>query len=182
MATLLHGDLAADGVVRVNQVYRGYLNTIFAIDCYLERHGRLAATSKHLDFLIAAGTAASGGSGLGILVSPAFAWVCASLTAISTVGAIAKSSYDWAGCLRTYLERLQFLAPIRQRYRNLIEDIQASKSWNASFENRYTELRDALLTMSVDSCSALPIKTRRKIQNEIKAREAYKTWWNWQND
>ena len=178
-AKLLNGVLGANIVVRINQVYRGYLNTIFAMDCYHERHVRLAERSKHLDFLIAAGTAMTGGSGLGILAAPEFAWACGSLTVISTLGGIVKSSYGWAGRLQIYHERLKILAPISLRYKSLIEDIQASESWNSGFESRYAKLRDDLKAMPVDAFKELPIKTKREIQNAIKDRESYKTWWNW---
>jgi len=96
-------------VTRVNQAYRAYLTTTYNIDYYHEKCVRLANQTKHLDFLIALGAAASGGSGLGILAATEFAWACGVLTTISTAGAIAKGNYDWSGCLRKCFEIIEFI-------------------------------------------------------------------------
>ena len=173
--------VANDSIVRINQVYRTYLNTVYDIDYTLERHNSLASRSKHIDFLIGIGAAASGGSGLSILASPDFAWLCIPLTTISTVGAIAKGSYDWPGRLQKYIETIQFIAPINHGLKLLTEDIQASKNWKNEFEVAFEKLRNDLAKKPIDMTKDLPLQVRRKIQDAIKHRLIYTTWWGWQD-
>lgn len=172
--------MSPQAIARANQVYRAYLNTIFEIDHYHENHARLTARSKHIDFLIALGAAASGGSGLGILASADFAWLCGVLTTVSTVGAVAKGSYDWSGRLQKSVEMIEFYTPIKQAFANLTEDINVSQSWTDEFEARYTALRDKLVDAPVETTPQLSIDVRRDIQNRIKQSIDYKSWWAWQ--
>ncbi|WP_020591594.1 hypothetical protein [Kiloniella laminariae] len=167
-------------VARINQVYRAYLNSLYEIDYHHECHDRLASRSQHIDFLIALGAASSGGTGLGILASPDFAWLCAILTTISTIGAVAKGIYDWSGRLKKSIEQVEFHTPVKHGLANLIEDIKASQAWSGDFEARYTKLRDELALVPVNSGNGLSVEIQRQIQNRIKDRLQYRNWWGWQ--
>lgn len=174
--------MSPEEVTRVNQVYRAYLNAIYEIDYNHEKHARLAEKSKHIDFLIALGAASSGGSGLvGILSSiDGLAWLCGLLTTISTVGALAKGTYDWTGRLKASLDMIEFYTPLKHGLEGLREDIIAKGGWCDDFEQRYTDLRASLAQVPVSVGKGLAIEEQRKIQNRIKNRLNYKSWPAWQ--
>lgn len=168
-------------VGQVNVVYRAYLDIEFKLDLYNEKYNQLLGRSKHMDLLIAVGAAASGGSGLGILASPEFVWLCGPLTTISTIGGIVKGNYDWASRIKHYNELVKSYAPVRLDYKHLVEDLNASQKWTNEFDARNQELRKLVRDLPVDSTRKLSVKARRRIQSEIKHRLQYQSWWNWQS-
>ena len=169
-------------IERVNQLYRFYLDIVWEVDyTYKKYFFSISKKSKHFDFLIAAGAAASGGSGLAIIKVTDIAWLCGFLTISSTIGGLIKASYDWAGRINHLIELIKFYTPLKNELKNLTDDVIAKQIWDSDFENRYEKLRSKLSSeprnMSVD----LSKKIRREIQNEIKQKYNYRNWWNWRD-
>ena len=88
----------------VKSVYLGYLTAVFRRDYYKALRESVQKTCSHMDFAIGLGAAAGGGTGLGILADQRFAWLCAVITTVATVLAVAKTSYQWADRLQRSIE------------------------------------------------------------------------------
>ena len=162
---------------RINQLYRAYLLTSFEEEYYRERHSTSLETSNHFDLIVGLGAALSGGSGLGILANPAFAWVCGTLTSASVLAAVVKQSYRLDEKARASLERVALYGGARIEYLSLVQDVQAKKQWNEEFETRFSEMRSRFAKYSPFPYSHWDEERLRAIQNKIKNREDYEKWW-----
>lgn len=164
-------------LVRVNQLYYTYLDTVYECDYYRVMHDSVVGRARHLDFLIGVGTAVSGGSGLGILANPMFAWLCASLTTLSVVLSAAKSAYDWPGRVKAALERHQTFGEISGRLKGIVEDVQYRRGYTPEVESAYLKIRDEIRAVPANPYKEMSEARRRKIQNAIKQRINHKDWW-----
>lgn len=168
--------------VRVNQVYREYLNAVFHKDYYRKRHEETVGYARHLDFLISLGTGIGGGTGLGILADPRFAWLCGIFTAISLVLSIAKATYNWPGKLDQSMKMVELYSRLSLRYRQLVEDIRYKRDWNDDFEKRFAELRRENEEIGPYDYPHWDDKKLRAVQEKVKARIKYENWWGFERD
>jgi hypothetical protein len=171
--------MAGDATEVVNQVYKECLDALFQRDYYRELYNRTIRYARVFDYSIGLGSAMSGGSGLGILADPKFAWLCGIITTVSVLLSIAKGVWDWPGKTKFALERVQFFDETYSGYRRLIDDINANKQWNADFANKRNNLRQNSTPATPDPYPQLSINTQRSIQNAIKKRVKYAEWWQW---
>jgi hypothetical protein len=162
---------------RAGQVIQDYLTTEFLREYYRDRHGKTTRYAKHFDFLIALGSAGSGGSGLGILGDPRFAWLCGIVTTVSFILSAAKSQYDWQGRVQNSLKMEEFYGPISTKYKHIIDDMNVARAWNEDFEQRYLTLREEAEHSPQDPYPSYPDKALRVIQNRVKAQIPYERWW-----
>ncbi len=179
-ASQFHGRTMDDFSVsaRVDQIYGAYLTAVFRNDYYRRVHEVTRSYASHMDFAIGLGTAGSGGSGLGILASPNFAWLCAVLTTGSTVLAIAKATYNWPDCLQKAIELENYYNKIASEYKILVDDLQAYRAWRQEFETKHKDLREkSEKPPIVFTYRNLSTKRQREIQNSIKERIPYHSWW-----
>jgi hypothetical protein len=163
----------------VNQTYRECLNAVYERDYYQALHSRTIQYARVYDYSIGLGSAVSGGSGLGILADPKFAWLCGIVTTVSVLLSIAKGVWDWPGKTKFALERVQFYDRLYSGYRRLVDDINAAKQWNADFAKRRNDLRDGSTPGTPDPYPQLRESVRRIIQDSIKKRMNYTSWWQW---
>jgi hypothetical protein len=163
----------------INQTYRECLGALFQRDYYQELYSRTIRYSRIFDYSIGLGSAMSGGSGLGILADPKFAWVCGPVTTVSVLLSIAKGVWDWPGKTKFTLERVQFYDDIYSRYQQLVDDLNVAKQWTDEFKNRRDNLRQNNRPPTADPYPQLGEKVQRAIQNSIKQRIKYTTWWEW---
>jgi hypothetical protein len=168
--------------VVVNQMYRECLDLGYRRDYYQEVYSRTVKYAKMFDYSIGLGSAATGGTGLGILASSAFAWVCAIITTVSVFLSIAKGVWDWSGKLKFALDRTQFYEKIYDDYRALVDDVSAEGAWNAKFAERRVALRGSRIPSPPDPYPQLSLEVRRAIQNRLKAELQYHKWWMWHDD
>jgi hypothetical protein len=166
-----------DPGVRVRQFYANYLDSIYYIDYYREMNNKISEYTKHMDFLIALGGALSGGSGLGILASQWMAIPCGIVTGASIILSAAEKSYDWPGKSKKVFDYMQKYSVLYTEYRNLFEDVQASRLWNSEFERRFLASRERLDDIPLDEFPSLNLSIRERIQQEIEVRENPKSWW-----
>src|SRR5262245_35130657 len=111
----------------VNQTYRECLDVLFERDYYQTLYEKTIRRSRVFDYSIGLGSAMSGGTGLGILADPNFAWVCGPVTTISVLLSIAKGIWDWPGQTKFTLERVQFYETLYQGYKSLVDDLDAAR-------------------------------------------------------
>jgi|SRR3954451_18602163 hypothetical protein len=166
-------------VATVNQMYREYLNAQFQKGYYQELYGRTIKYSRVFDYSIGLGSAMSGGSGLGILASPNFAWICAGMTTVSVLLSIAKGVWDWPAKSKFGLDRVQFYDNLCAGYRSLVDDVNAQQDWTDEFARRRNGLRANSTPGAPDPYPQLSEKTKRSVQNGVKARIPYQSWWEW---
>jgi hypothetical protein len=169
----------ADNSEVVNQAYREGLGALFSRDYYKAVYSKTIQYSKVFDYSIGLGSAMSGGSGLGILANPNFAWVCAILTTISVLLSVAKGVWDWPGKAKFALERVQFYDECYSGYQSLIDDINVAKEWTLEIAKRRIDLRQKNTSSTPDPYPELSKKAQREIQNSIKSRINYTSWWDW---
>lgn len=162
---------------RVQQIHGSYLKSVYATDYFKEVHRQIMQFAKHFDFAIGLGAAVSGGSGLGILRDPRFAWVCAALTTMSVVLTIAKTSYDWPGKLKSSSDLVEKYGRLSGKYQILVEDMNYRKSFGDDFDSAYKKLRDEELGFSPSLYPSLSLEKQRQIQSAIKQRIDYRAWW-----
>jgi hypothetical protein len=172
-------EVADTNAAVVNQVYRECLTAVYERDYYQALHGRTIQYARVYDYSIGLGSAVSGGSGLGILADPKFAWICGIVTTVSVLLSIAKGVWDWPGKTKFALERVQFYERLYSGYRRLVDDINASKQWNTDFAKRRNDLRDGSTPSTPDPNPQLSESVRRTIQDGIKKRMNYTSWWQW---
>jgi hypothetical protein len=170
--------MTADAEV-VTQAYRECLDALFNRDYYQELYNRTIRYARIFDYSIGLGSAMSGGTGLGILADPKFAWVCGIVTTVSVLLSIAKGIWDWPGKTKFTLERVQFYNGIYLGYRHLIDDINAAKQWNDDFAKRRNDLRQNSMPTTPDPFPQLSKNAQRSIQNSIKEQVNYTKWWEW---
>jgi hypothetical protein len=163
----------------VNQVYRECLDARYERDYYQELYDRTIRYSRVYDYSIGLGSAGSGGTGLGILADPKFAFVCGTVTTISVLLSIAKGIWDWPGKTKFALDRVQFYDGLAAGYEDLVDDLNAAKEWKPEFASRRAELRKNSRPGSPDPYPKLSEGVRRRIQNAIKQQVSYSTWWLW---
>ena len=166
-------------VVVVNQLYRERLGLLYERDYYLELYKRTIRYARVFDYSIGLGSAMSGGTGLGILADPKFAWICGIITTISILLSIAKGIWDWPGKTKFALDRIQFYDAAHSGYKSLTDDVNAAQQWNADFASRRNTLRQSSAPTTPDPYPQLSLKKKRSIQNAIKERVSYNTWWEW---
>lgn len=162
----------------LNQTYRECLDALYDRDYYRELYDRTIRYAKAFDYSIGLGSAMSGGTGLGILADPKFAWLCGIVTTVSVLLSIAKGVWDWPGKTKFALDRVQFFDERYSDYRQLVDDVNATKQWNADFADRRNSLRQHR-PATPDPYPQLSEKARRSIQNSIRKRVNYGTWWGW---
>jgi hypothetical protein len=131
-----------------------------------------------MDFAVGLGAATGGGTGLGILADPRFAWLCAGVTTASTVLAVAKPAYHWAERLQRSVELEKYFDSIVSDYKTLVEEIQESKGLGDALLLRHVELRKKSENPPTQyQFSDLSLDDQREIQKRIKGRVPYKSWW-----
>jgi hypothetical protein len=177
---LVAGDIQT--ATRVNQVYREYLTILFRQKYYNELYGRTVWWSKILDYLISVGSAASGGTGLGILATPAFAWACGPLTTISFFLGIAKANWGWADKSKFALDRVAFYDKLSGGYQSLVDDIDAARAWTEDFSNTRNALRQNATPSQPDPYRELRDKVKAKVQDSVQHQVQYKQWWEWKGE
>lgn len=165
----------------LNQTYREFLNASFQRNYYQTLYSRTIRYAKSFDYLIGLGSAASGGTGLGILANPSFAWVCGPITTISVFLSVAKGVWDWAGKSKFSLDRVQFYDKLSSDYRSLIDDVNAAQEWNTNFSQKRDALRQNSNPGTPDPYPQLSDKVKRKIQVGVKAQIPYRQWWEWKD-
>ncbi len=165
--------------VRVNQVYRNYLNSLFWGEYYTAHHEAALKHARIFDFFIALGTLIAGGSGLGILAEPNLAWVCGLVTTIALVLSGLKTAYNWSNRIKVSSEKVAAYGGLSSEYHSLIEDINFRMAWTGDFENRFKRLREQTgkIPKSFDF-GHLDTVRQRQIQNGIKDRIPYTKWWS----
>lgn len=163
----------------VNQTYREFLDVLYNRDYYKALYNRTIRYSRIFDYAIGLGSAMSGGTGLGILADPSFAWICGPVTTISVLLSIAKGIWDWPGKTKFALERVQFYELACANYRSLVDDVNAAGQWNTDFANRRNEHRKNSSPATPDPYPQLSTNVQRSIQDAIKNRIKYKSWWEW---
>lgn len=173
-----------DAGVRVNQVYRTYLDCVYEQDYYWTIYQRTIRYAKRFDFIIALGAATTGASGVvgTIQQSTVGAWVCGILAIATIVLTAAKAAYDWPTQVETALKSSEFYRQMGAKYNALVADVQYLKRWAPDFEARLQPLADELKAREVAALPTLPDAKRREIQNAIKHRIRYKKWWLWKDD
>jgi hypothetical protein len=163
----------------INQMYRECLAALFKRDYYQEMYNRTIRYAKVFDYSIGLGSAASGGTGLGILANPQFGWLCGAMTTVSVVLSIAKGVWDWSGKSKFALDRTYFYSKLYAGYNLLVDDVNAHREWNKSFSERRDALRGASLPDSPDPYPEMELQVRKQIQDNIKAKLDYRKWWMW---
>lgn len=162
---------------RVAQIHKRCLNSIFATDYFKEVGRRVTRYAPHFDFAIGLGAALAGGSGLGILSNPNFAWLCGLLTTASVILTVAKSSYNWPARLKLASEMTEKYGRLSGKYLLLVDEMNYAREFNEGFEKTYVALRNEELQFSQEDYPDLSIDTERKIQTAIKQRIPYSEWW-----
>lgn len=166
-----------DITTRIAQIHQAYLDTEYRVDYYVFVRDRTARYAKHLDFAIGLGALGSGGTGLGILGDPNFAWLCGILTTVSTVVAIAKSNYDWPGRISKATELMEYFRGIATQYKHLIDDLNYHKTLSPNFEALHLKLRSDSQQAPSDPYPSLSEKHRRAIQEITNNRIHLSGWW-----
>ncbi|MDH7806858.1 MULTISPECIES: hypothetical protein [unclassified Rhizobium] len=161
------------------QIYRSFLDSLYEVDYYREVRLGVASYSQYYDFVIALGTALSGGTGvIGILnESKPMAYVCGAVTLASIVLTAAKQAFDWPSKINFASEMMQQHAAHAARYKIIVDRIQAAHALTKDAIHGHLELLNEQASMPVDHYKALPIVKRRELQAAIQQREAPKTWW-----
>ncbi|OJX70439.1 hypothetical protein [Magnetospirillum sp. 64-120] len=162
---------------RVEQIYTTYLDAVYATDYFSEVHRATMTYGRFFDFAIGLGAAISGGSGLGILAHPSFAWLCAVITTLSIILTVAKSSYDWPGKMKMAAEMTEKYGTLSGKYQMLIEDINYVEQYSEKFEKIFQKLREEQALISTIPSPVLGEEKQREIQAAIKKRIPYKDWW-----
>lgn len=163
----------------INQMYRECLAALFKRDYYQEMYNKTIRYAKVFDYSIGLGSAASGGTGLGILANPQFGWLCAAMTTVSVFLSIAKGVWDWSGKSKFALDRTYFYSKLYTGYSSLVDDVNANREWNKSFSDRRDALRTASHPDAPDPYPELDVQVRRQIQDGIKSKVDYRKWWMW---
>lgn len=171
---------AAPAPPQVKQLHRECLEAFFREDYYKRLHANTVRYAKIFDFSIALGSAASGGSGLGILADPRFGWLCGLVTTASVLLSVAKGVWGWDAKTKFALERVQFYSDLDSKYMALVDDLNAAGAWSAEFEARRIQLRERSSPTTPDPYPELSKQKQDEIQAAIKDKVQYKTWWGWQ--
>jgi len=162
---------------RVEQLYRSYLKCVYSTDYFKAVHHATSRFGTLFDFAIGLGAAVSGGSGLGILADPRFAWACGIITTVSIILTVAKTTYDWPGKLKFASDMVEKFGRLSGKYEILIDEIRYRRVFNQQYDETYRKLRDEEVTFSPALFPPMSIEKQREIQNAIKQRIDYKSWW-----
>lgn len=163
---------------RIKNIYAAYLTSIFRRDYYKSLRESVQKTCSHMDFAVGLGAATGGGTGLGILADPRFAWLCAGITTASTVLAVAKPAYHWAERLQHSIELEKYFDGVVSEYKSLVEEIQAARNVTEAVFARHVELQKRSDHPPTQyQYRDLSHDKQREIQNRIKSRVPYKSWW-----
>jgi hypothetical protein len=163
----------------VNQMYRECLTSLFERDYYQELYNQTIKYSRYFDYSIGLGSAMSGGTGLGILANPNLAWLCGVVTTASVLLSIAKGIWDWPGKTKFALERIQFYEKLYFGYKALVDDVNVAMAWNTNFDQTRNTLRSSSVPPTPDPYPQFSLTAKQAIQNAIKKRITYTTWWSW---
>lgn len=167
----------ADLQARVAQIHDAYSETQFHVEYYTEFRDRTARYSRHFDFAIGLGALGGGGSGLGILSEPAFAFPCALLTSVSVISSIAKSNYDWQGKISKSQELIDFFSGIAIQYRHLIDDLNYRQSMDDSSVAVFLKLRAEVLKAPNNPYPKMKENVVSDIQNRVNEGVDKENWW-----
>src|ERR1700761_1591719 len=118
---------AGDESVRVNQIYRASLDSVYSVEFYSTLQVTTLRWVRWLDFVIGLAAAIAGGSGLGILKDPRLAWLCGCVTAASIILTVAKGVWNWPHRIQTISDRMKSYGALSARYKTVVEDIQYKK-------------------------------------------------------
>jgi hypothetical protein len=173
------GAVTAEIPPQVTQLHNECLNAMFREGYYKKLHASTVRYAKIFDFSIALGSAASGGTGLGILADPRFGWICGVVTTISVLLSVAKGVWGWDAKTKFALERVQFYSDLGSKYMALVDDVNAAAAWNPEFQARRAALRANGAPTTPDSYPELSKQTQQEVQDAIKASVPYTTWWGW---
>lgn len=163
--------------VRANQLYRRYLNSRYDEEYYKLHHGEIIRKTKVFDFWIGLGTFVTGGTGLGILADPAFAYVCGVLTTASVIASVYKHSMRLDQEAKDCLERMAFFATQRANWERLVEDLQSERDWSTDIETRYQKVVASSTGMPPFAHSLMKLEKQRELQDQIKAKVNYEKFW-----
>ena len=163
---------------RVKQIHHTYLDVEYQLDYYGYVRDRTTRYARHLDFAIGLGAVGSGGSGLGILGDPMFAWLCGVLTSVSVIVAIAKSNYDWHGRIAKCTELMEFFRNIATQYKYLIDDLNYYQDLHSDLEAQHLKLRNDYLNSPPDPYPKLKEKEKELVQDMTLRRIDRRAWWS----
>jgi hypothetical protein len=163
----------------VNQMYRECLVAAFKREYYQNLYNKTIRYAKVFDYSIGLGSAASGGTGLGILADARFGWICAIMTTVSVFLSVAKGVWDWSGKSKFALERAHFYGKLYAGYRALVDDVNAAQQWNDPFADRRNALRNGSTPDIPDPYPELREKVKRRVQERVKGQIDYRKWWMW---
>jgi hypothetical protein len=164
-------------IVRVNQVYRMYLDLLWAIECYRVRYQRILRFTSHLDFAIAISGAVAGGSGVGVLKDPRLAWMSGAAALLSVFLTAAKTAYHWPDKLRHVLDQMIQYEGVKDGFAQLVQDIEYKRAFPKAFEERFAKLRALEAKITIESNEILAEKEQFTVMDRIKRREGYEAWW-----
>jgi hypothetical protein len=153
---------------QVNQLHNECLTALFRESYYKRLHSNTVGYAKIFDFSIALGSAASGGTGLGILADPRFGWLCGIATTFSVLLSVAKGVWGWDAKTKFALERVQFYSDLGTQYMALVDDLNAASAWNRDFEERRKALRSRSNPATPDPYSELSKKVQDQIQASVR--------------
>lgn len=171
-------DATPGDVIRINQIYRAYLDRRFDLEHYICIQRETLQWARYWDFIIGFAAAISGGSGLGILADKKFAYLCALITTAAIILTVAKAVWDWPGKLKAINDRIVALSELAGRYKILVDDLQYRQALLPELNATFDKIRADDVKVIQDGF-ALSIKKQRDIQDRLKAQVKYKEWWNW---
>jgi hypothetical protein len=162
---------------RVEQLYRCYLNALYATGYFRQVHLNTTRYAQHFDFSIGVGTAVSGGSGLSILADQRLAWLCAALTSTSVILSVAKANYNWAEKVKYTSDLTEKYGRLAGKYEILIDEINSKCKYDEKMDESFSLLRKEELDFSPQIFPDLNLEKQKEIQNRIKSSIDYKNWW-----
>jgi hypothetical protein len=172
------GTAAIDVAARVGQVKVDCLKAIYSRDYYKKFLDIYTSRIEYIDLCLAISTGLTGVSGLAILKEPNFGWVCGAITAISLALSGIKKHYKMLEKVGYAYERLQFFEVHSHEMMMFVNDLNAGRAWTKAAEDRYKRILSKRDLTKADKYPDLPLKVRREIQDAIKARLNYKSWWS----
>lgn len=163
----------------VEQVHVAYLDTLYVLEYFRTLRAGTRWWSRHLDLLIALGTASGGATGfVGIVAkTPELAWLCGPLTLVGGGLSIARSTYGWGKEIEAATAVIKNYGQLSTEYRFLVDDLNTRRKWDAAMSKRAGELRQRRLRVMPDDFPDLPAATRQAIQARVRASVDRASWW-----
>lgn len=163
----------------VEKVHRDYLDTQYVYEYMRAVKSATWWWSRHLDFLIALGSAGGGAAGFVGMVAkmPELAWVCGPLTVVSAGLNVAKSVYGWGKSIDVANKAIGDYGKLVMQYRYLVDDLNAQKKWATDSRKKSDELRQTRLRVAPHDFPDLDITQQTKIQELIKKKNDRSGWW-----